>query len=392
MSGPTTTWDLLVVGAGPAGAATALGALAQDPRLRVGLLDRAAFPRDKACGDGVAPQVLDLLVGVGVRGLLDDRVPVRRLRLQRGAAGVDRDMARPGWVVPRAVFDARLVDAARARGAQLVRHRARRITADQDGPLVDGLHAARVLVGADGASSVVRRACGVAPGPTALALRGYAPVPAERSGAQVIVFGTTRQPSYAWSFDCGDGRANVGYGELLGPHQPAPTRAELLGGVEELLPGAGRGATGWRGHHLPLAGGRWRPPRGPVLLAGDAAGLVNPMTGEGIFYAVATGLAAGRAAAEALAAGDPGSAGRRYARRTRPLLAAHLRHTALAARLVDAGPVLDAALRAAAGDQRVFDDLVALGLADGRITPRVATALLSALLASPPAAHQLQET
>lgn len=64
--------------------------------------------------------------------------------------------------------------------------------------------------------------------------------------------------------------------------------------------GASHGGRDWRGARLPLSTWRWRPARGPVLLAGDAAGLVNPMTGEGIYYAVATGLAAGRAAARAI--------------------------------------------------------------------------------------------
>jgi choline dehydrogenase-like flavoprotein len=89
-------WDLVVVGAGPAGSAAALGALAVNPALSVLLLDRFDFPRDKACGDGIAPQVLDLLESVGVTGLLDDRTPVRRLALRRGELEVARDMARPG--------------------------------------------------------------------------------------------------------------------------------------------------------------------------------------------------------------------------------------------------------------------------------------------------------
>lgn len=74
---------LTIVGAGPAGSAAALGALAADPSLDVRLLDRSEFPRDKACGDGVAPHVLDLLEQVGVTGLLDDRQPVTRLHLDR---------------------------------------------------------------------------------------------------------------------------------------------------------------------------------------------------------------------------------------------------------------------------------------------------------------------
>jgi menaquinone-9 beta-reductase len=375
-------YDVAVVGAGPAGAAAALGALHAEPGLRVALLDRDDFPRDKACGDGVAPHVLDRLAEVGVTGLLDDRVPVARLRLDRGGRGAERTMARPSYVVPRRVLDARLVDAARAAGAVLLRHRVRDLTVG-DGVVLDDRITAPVVVGADGARSLLRRRLGQPAGTTALALRGYAPVDPARRDAQVIAFGTERQPSYAWSFDRGDGLANVGYGEVLGTG-PAPGKAELIGHLEALLPGATRGATDWRGHHLPLSGLRWRPPRGRVLLVGDAAGLINPMTGEGIYYAVTTGIAAGRAAARALLDGRPATAGRRYARAARAHLVPHLRHTAAAGTLSRSAPVLDAGLRAAAHDQRVFDDMVELGLARGRLTPAVLRGLVTALVRPEP--------
>ena len=367
------SWDLAVVGAGPAGAATAIGALRAEPGLRVALLDRSDFPRDKSCGDGIAPHVLDLLEEAGVRGIADGWTPVPRLRLTRGGLSADRDMARSTWVIPRAVFDHRLVQAAQHAGARLVRHRVRS---------VDEL-TATVVVGADGAQSVVRRTLAQRPGPMAVAIRGYAPVPADRAAAQVIVFDTARQPAYAWSFDRGDGLANVGYGVLLGLRRHRPTRADLLGRLEALLPGATTDGTDWKGHQLPLSDGRWRPGRGRVLLAGDAAALVNPMTGEGIWYAVATGLAAGRATAEALAAGDPDSTAARCRRLTRPLLDRHLRHIALAGRLCRSGTVLDAGLRTSAADQRVFDDLVELGLAGGRITGPILRGLVRGLTGTP---------
>ena len=367
------SWDLAVVGAGPAGAATAIGALRAEPGLRVALLDRSDFPRDKSCGDGIAPHVLDLLEEAGVRGIADGWTPVPRLRLTRGELSADRDMARSTWVIPRAVFDHRLVQAAQDAGARFVRHRVRS---------VDELTAA-VVVGADGAQSVVRRTLAERPGPMAVAIRGYAPVPATREAAQVIVFDTARQPAYAWSFDRGDGLANVGYGVLLGQRRHRPTRADLLGRLEALLPGASTDGTDWKGHQLPLSDGRWRPGRGRVLLAGDAAGLVNPMTGEGIWYAVATGLAAGRATAEALAADDPDSTAARYRRLTAPLLDRHLRHIALAGRLCRSGTVLDAGLRTSATDQRVFDDLVELGLAGGRITGPILRGLVRGLAGTP---------
>lgn len=393
-----TLWDLAIVGSGPAGAAAAIGALRVDPSLRVALLDRSDFPRDKSCGDGIAPQVIDLLDRAGVSGIVDGHVPVPRLRLERGAHGVDRQLTRPTWVIPRADFDLRLVEAARAAGATVRRHRVRELAI---GPTVvlDGQLAARTVVGADGAHSVVRRALGVAPGPMAVALRGYTPTPSSRSHAQVIVFDAARQPAYAWSFDRGDGLANVGYGELPGRRRDIPSRRQLLERLETLLPGATEGGTGtWKGHQLPLSTGRWRPPAGRVVLAGDAAGLVNPMTGEGIYYAVATGLAAGRAAAEATIAGAPATTGARYARATERLLAGHLRHVAVAARLCRHGGVIDAGLRAASADQHVFDDLVELGLARGRITSTLLRRLVREFAGSPrsrplpPPHHHTEET
>ncbi len=375
-----TVFDLAIVGSGPTGSAAALGALRTDPSLRVALLDRADFPRDKSCGDGIAPHVIDLLARVGVTGVVDDHTPVPRLRLQRDGARVERTMARPTWVIPRAVFDLRLRSAAQAAGAMLLRHRVRDLRAAQL-VTVDGEVAARTLIGADGVGSVVRRALGREQGPLAVAIRGYTPTPTERAGAQTIVFDTARQPAYAWSFDRGDGLSNVGYGQLLGARAEHPNRAVLLERLEALLPGASEGGPGsWRGQLLPLSSGRWPRQEGRVLLAGDAAGLVNPMTGEGIYYAVATGLAAGRAAAQAVRAGAPGTAGVRYRRLTRRLLSSHLRHIAAAARLSRFDPVLGAGLRASARHQRVFDDLVELGLARGHLTPTMIRSLGRELL------------
>ena len=383
--GSDDAWDVVVVGAGPAGSAAALAALDADPALRVLLADRAEFPRDKCCGDGIAPHVLDVLGTVGAGDAASGWMPSRRLELAHGGRRVVGDLHRPAWVIPRAVFDARLVDRAVAAGAELARHRVSSV--ERLGPwvVVDGSIRAKVVVGADGAHSAVRSSLRMPPhGSRALALRGYAPTPDRRRGMQVIRFGQRRQPSYAWAFDRGDGLSNVGYGELVGrkgdgDEADLPTRSLMLEQLEDLIPGAGAGGTAWRGHHLPLSGHRWRHPAGPVLLAGDAAGLVNPLTGEGIYYAVATGVLAGRAAARAVAAGAPATAGAAYGAAVRRLLAAHLRHTWLVSRLARRPTVLLAGLRAASASTRTFDDLVEIGLGGGRITPRLARGLALAL-------------
>ncbi len=241
-----------------------------------------------------------------------------------------------------------------------------------------------MVVGADGAHSLLRSVVGLRAAPRrALALRGYAPTPPDRAGRQVIAFGTGRSPSYAWSFDRGDGLSNVGYGELLTPHHGrSASRAEMLTQLEALLPGSTEGGEAWRGHHLPLSAWRYDQPDGPLLLAGDAACLINPMTGEGIYYAVATGVLAGRAAAGAIARGDSRASGALLRAGVRTLLGRNLRHTSVLSRLVSSPTVVAAGVRAAAWDQGVFDDLVEIGLGQGRVSGRVLRGVgRSALLA-----------
>ncbi|GAA5116512.1 geranylgeranyl reductase family protein [Alloalcanivorax gelatiniphagus] len=383
MTGAAEHWDLVVVGAGPAGSAAALGALTEDPALRVLLLDRSDFPRDKSCGDGIAPHVVDALASVGAADVVDGWAPLSELELSRGDVVVRGAMRREVHVIPRRVLDARLVERAVAAGAVLRRHRVTSVTTGPGRPCVSGELEADVVVGADGAHSLVRSALlGARRDPRAIAIRGYAPTTPQLQGRQVIRYGTRRQPSYAWAFDRGDGLANVGYGELLPGERTgaAPSRRLLLEQLEELVPGAASTGSDWKGHHLPLSGWRWDQPDGAVLLAGDAAGLVNPMTGEGIYYAVATGIAAGRTAARAIALGRPAEAGARHRAGVRRLLATHLRHTWLASRLTRSPRVVEAGIRAAGHDRHVFDTLVELGLGDGRIDPRLAGGLLRSLV------------
>jgi menaquinone-9 beta-reductase len=362
---PVEHWDVVVVGGGPAGAACAAAARRASPYARVLVLDRSDFPRDKVCGDGIAPEALDVLAGLGLEAerLTDGFPAVPRLRLRSpGGTTVERTMCRPAAVVPRAVLDDRLLAAALTCGAEFRRHTVRRLEVHDSHVAVDESVTAGVVVGADGAESVVRRALGIPPnGPrhTAIAIRGYAREPAGLDGVQLITTTEQRWPAYAWSFPLGGGRANVGYGELVSGEV---TRGGLLHGLSRLLPGTEPEAP--RAHRLPLSTGRPRQPDGRVLLVGDAASLINPLTGEGIFYAVLSGALAGAAAA---GGGDPGAA---YRRALEARLGRHLRHSATASALSRWPRLMDAVFRAAAADQSVFDDVVHLGLADGRLTAR----------------------
>ena len=367
--------DVAVVGAGPAGTAAALRVLRERPESRVVLLDATRFPRDKCCGDGIAAEVFDLLAALGVPDVADLAPPVPRLRLRTpNGRTVDRVCQRPSRVIPRAVFDAALVDAALARGAELRHHRVRTLEVAPDRVVLDDEIEARAVVGADGANSRVRRlldAPTARPSATAVAIRGYSPASTDPD-ALTIEYARGPYPAYAWAFPLANGHTNVGYGVF--DKRGSGTRRQYLDALRGLLPDLPPEPATVRGHHLPLSHAPRFHPDGRVLLAGDAAASINPLTGEGIFDAVASGALAGRAA---LRGADAGAAHRAAMRRA---FGRHRRHTTVMARLAARPRFLDAAVSAADAHQSVFDAAVGLGLARGTVPPGAFALVLSRLL------------
>lgn len=362
--------DLAVVGAGPAGSAAALRALALDPSLRVALIDKAAFPRDKVCGDGIGPEGVDVLRTLGVEDVLDGYPPLDRITITAPSGRRAHGRApRAGYVIPRALLDARLRDHAIARGAIPIEHRVREVTDTGGRVVIDGRVTAAVLVAADGANSRVRRAVGLpaqSRSRTGLAIRGYAHAP----GVDTLHIGFVRDrwPAYVWAFPTGTGTVNVGYGPF--DASKVGSRRDLEASLEALLPDLEPDPTTLRAHHLPLSTQRPPPAVGRVLLAGDAGSFINPLTGEGIYYALLTGAMAGAAAVRFRSA--PGPA---YTGALRHRLARHLRHTRLAAEAFRSTVPVEVSVAAAAGDEQAFSDLTEFALGTGLITPALVRAL-----------------
>jgi menaquinone-9 beta-reductase len=295
-------YDAIVVGAGPAGCVAAFTLATGGAR--VALVDKAPVGRDKACGDLIGPRGVRLLDDLGLNLPDAPRVgdmivagPSGRRVLLPARAG----RTYPGYaiVVPRARFDAHLRGAAVDAGAIDISSR----VASVDGGRValDGgatLHADHII-GADGATSTVARAAGLVDGDRVLwgfAVRGY--VPAEVA-APVIALWNDRPrrgfPGYGWLFPGPEG-ANLGLGVGLGHRRLEASRAQQqLGAFRAHLVRIGflsseqelplRVLGGWL--KMGLVG--TRPAGGRVLLVGDAAGLVNPLQGEGISQSLASG-------------------------------------------------------------------------------------------------------
>jgi menaquinone-9 beta-reductase len=315
-------FDVVVAGAGPAGSAAAYH-LARAGR-SVLLLDKHTFPRPKICGDCLTPRGVREL---SIMGALDKIMPLAAptkgcgIFSTRGGATISawpayEDFPRIGLVISRTVLDELLKDHAVEAGAQFEAPMHVTEVVFEDGRVSgvrgrgkdgDAFFQARAVIGADGGDSVLARhvfslhhqdarAVG-------LAFRAYFE-DVKTAGDYMEIYGEDHVlPGCGWLFPMGDGRANVGVGiyekdlrrRNLDWHSYFEEFISQSPWVRARLDGARRDGE-VRGARLMMGGYRRSVVRPGVALAGDAAGLINPLTGEGMMYA----LESGRLAAEAI--------------------------------------------------------------------------------------------
>ncbi len=287
----------MVVGAGPAGSSAARAAA--QAGASVLLLDRSEFPRYKTCAGGLIGASL-ANIPASVLETVEDQTD-RAVFTYHGAHSVTLKRQQPFLgMVDRQRFDAALVDAAVAagatfRGGVMVRD-VRDAGNEVEVETADGIVRAQIVIGADGSASRVARYVGVRYRVTDLGLEDEIPLEPDTPWRSTILVDWGRTPgSYAWMFPKEEVAA-IGVIQRTG--SPDASRAYLAEWKARL--GVGDAPTTHSSGHLT----RWRERdsplrRGRVIVAGDAAGLLEPWLREGISFALRSGTWAGEAAAEA---------------------------------------------------------------------------------------------
>ncbi|OUC11995.1 MAG: geranylgeranyl reductase [Alkalinema sp. CACIAM 70d] len=323
------TYDVVVCGAGPAGAMAA--AEAARSGLKVALLEKQFLPRHKTCGGGMPMTLQKFLWDLAPEAFVESNVTHMRHTWNfadsyLGAINPDGVLPKLSlWMVQRSIFDQALAQRAVRAGAELRDGLAvRSVIPEADGVVVqaqgiktgaDFTAKARYVIGADGANGVVvkstqlrqKRAIAIAlevehphtwnTGVSA----GHADL---RPEVVHLEYGAVKQ-GYAWIFPKGD-HLNVGAGLFrpgkLDPRRDPTVRAELQQTICDYLTAVGvaynRSQLRFHGHPLPTWSGKEPLHEGRILLVGDAAGLVNPLFGDGILHAVKSGHIAGQCLAE----------------------------------------------------------------------------------------------
>jgi len=320
-------YDVVIVGAGPGG--TAVGYALARRGLDVLLLDKASFPRDKTCGDALTPRAVAVLASMGVltqaraAGFAIHRLDVvvpngNTLQVSLRSTGIEPDNA---LVVPRLVLDDILLRHAIRAGAQFrAAFHVENIEARKDRVVVLGNQErnyveleARLVVAAVGASTRLLHNTGLLDDvpPLILAVRAYFEGVRDVDDSIRFHFDQVPLPGYGWLFATGPNFANIGAGVIasngrwkrkrkahvaLAALQRSPVVAAMLLEARQVGPVKGFPI------HTDFATAKTFGKR--VLLVGEAAGLVNPLTGEGIDYALESGLTAAQRAAEMISADD----------------------------------------------------------------------------------------
>jgi len=312
-------YDVIIVGAGPAGSNTAISYKHLNPDLNIAIFDKSQFPRDKSCGDAIGPGVINALKRFGNEHILNGEPEVvsttlfgpKNIEIQNYIPEVKNKEDSVVYVIPRLDLDNRIFDLAKSldvdsyeeyRYLGFDRTKDKKIAVtfkNSDGE--EETYLTKILVGADGANSRVRKNLNLNQNTDwhkAIAIRAYIDSPnyleifKERSLMFEINVSALR--GYAWAFPSKDTLINIGIGMPLSLFKKENKNInEMLNDFVETLESRGVIVDNIRmekSYMLPFASSRPKLAHDQVALVGDAGSMINPMSGEGIFYGMESGF------------------------------------------------------------------------------------------------------
>ena len=311
-------FDVVIIGAGPSGSNAAISYKKLNPDLKIALVDKAIFPRDKSCGDAFGPGVISALKRFGNEHILEDEPEVvsttlfgpKNIGIQNYIPEVKNKEDSVVYVIPRLDLDNRILNLAKEEEVETFEgYRFSKFFNNEESVSVEieneakekYILEAKLLVGADGANSRVRKSLNLKQNSDwnkAIAIRAYIDSPnyLEIFKERTLMFeiNVSAIKGYAWAFPSKGNLLNIGIGVPLSVFKKEKMDIKnLLDEFVKTLESRGVEVENLRmekSFMLPFASSRPKLGHNRVALIGDAGSMINPMSGEGIFYGMEAGF------------------------------------------------------------------------------------------------------
>ena len=311
-------FDVVIIGAGPSGSNAAISYKKLNPDLKIALVDKAIFPRDKSCGDAFGPGVISALKRFGNEHILEGEPEVvsttlfgpKNIGIQNYIPEVKNKEDSIVYVIPRLDLDNRILNLAKEEEVETFEgYRFRKLFINEESVSIEIENEekekyfleAKLLVGADGANSRVRKSLNLKQNSDwnkAIAIRAYIDSPnyLEIFKERTLMFeiNVSAIKGYAWAFPSKGNLLNIGIGVPLSVFKKEKMDIKnLLDQFVKTLESRGVIVENLRmekSFMLPFASSRPKLAHNRVALIGDAGSMINPMSGEGIFYGMEAGF------------------------------------------------------------------------------------------------------